>query len=202
WPIYSGYVIATPNTAGSVAVHVPYTGLKGDFSKMPIQDSFFGYPGMWGRDSDGNQIFQSPGTSFDVRGPVIDNLPVVVTREISPTMRMMVRVFDTQNVFLGYLYSPDLGVADVALGRDKENNSLGGSAVEEWTWVGDVMPEGASVLLSLPSGAYRVEVASQKKFTPGVYPQDYEIFDLGTYNILTNNGVQQPLKKKTNEQRG
>ncbi|KAG0308093.1 hypothetical protein BGZ99_001270 [Dissophora globulifera] len=104
-------------------------------------------------------------------------------------MRMMIRVFDTQNVFLGYLSSPDLGVADVALGRDKQNDSIG-AIVDAWTWVGDVMPEGATALLPLPSGAYRVEVASQKEFTPGVYPQDFEIFDLGTYNILTNNGVQ------------
>ncbi|KAF9575948.1 hypothetical protein EC968_000910 [Mortierella alpina] len=35
FPIYSGYVVATPSSKGSVAVHVPYTGLKGDVSQVP-----------------------------------------------------------------------------------------------------------------------------------------------------------------------
>ncbi|KAG0290140.1 hypothetical protein BGZ98_003583 [Dissophora globulifera] len=196
WPIYSGYVIATPKTTGSIPVHVPYTGLKGDFSKMPIQDVSFGFPFpvVNGRDPNGLLSNTPPGTSFDLRGPVNELVPVVLTREGSPTPRLTIRVYDSQNVFKGYLYSPDLGLADIAMGRDRNWWKPNYFSLQRWSWLGDVLPEGTSTLLSLPSGSYRLEVASQRKFTAGLYPQDYEILDLGTYNILTNNGPQQPFR--------
>ncbi|KAG0313422.1 hypothetical protein BGZ99_008902, partial [Dissophora globulifera] len=168
----------------------------GDFSKMPIQDVSFGFPFpvVNGRDPNGLLSKTPPGTSFDLRGPVNELVPVVLTREGSPTPRLTIRVYDSQNVFKGYLYSPDLGLADIAMGRDRNWWKPNYFSLQRWSWLGDVLPEGTSTLLSLPSESYRLEVASQRKFTAGLYPQDYEIFDLGTYNILTNNGPQQPFK--------
>ncbi|KAG0308954.1 hypothetical protein BGZ99_001020 [Dissophora globulifera] len=194
WPIYSGYVIATPNTAGSVAVHVPYTGLKGDFSKVPIQDSDVGDPKIFGKNADGLLASVPPSRSFDLRGPIVQLTPVIITREASHTPRFTIRVYDSQNVFQGYLYSPDLGLADVALGRDRNyvDNIPYNTSFQVWSWLGDVQPEGASKLVSLPSNTYRLEVASQRKFTSGVYPQDFEIYDLGSYTFLTNNGGEIP----------
>ncbi|KAG0305495.1 hypothetical protein BGZ99_002050 [Dissophora globulifera] len=194
WPIYSGYVIATPNTAGSIAVHVPYTGLKGDFSKVPIEDTDLGAPFMYGKDADGFYAPVPPSRSFNLQGPVVDLTPVIITREGSHTPRFTIRVYDPNNFFLGYLYSPDLGLADVALGRNIKyvENVEFDEAFQSWTWLGEVQPEGASNLVTLPSNSYRLEVASQRKFTSGVYPQDFEIFDLGSYTILTNTGGEGP----------
>ncbi|KAF9943317.1 hypothetical protein BGZ65_001109, partial [Modicella reniformis] len=46
FPIYSGYIVATPDSQGGVAVHVPYTGLKGDISKVPIMDTSLEFPAV------------------------------------------------------------------------------------------------------------------------------------------------------------
>ncbi|KAG0310638.1 hypothetical protein BGZ99_000256, partial [Dissophora globulifera] len=179
WPIYSGYVIATPKTVGSVAVHVPYTGLKGDFSQIPIQDTDAAWPQLDVRDVNGNLIPVAPGTQLDVSGPTIEYLPVIAVREVSPTPRFTIRVYDQRHVFQGYLYSPDLGVANVTLGRTSTDGP------EQWTWLGQIVRDGDSTVITLPSTGFRLEVASQRKYTPGVYPQDFEIFDLGVWFITT-----------------
>ncbi|KAI8601648.1 peptidase S8/S53 domain-containing protein, partial [Dissophora ornata] len=44
FPLYSGYIIATPASMDGVAVHIPYTGLKGDVSKVPIMDTDNKFP--------------------------------------------------------------------------------------------------------------------------------------------------------------
>ncbi|KAG0352642.1 hypothetical protein BGX24_007506, partial [Mortierella sp. AD032] len=38
--------------------------------------------------------------------------------------------------------------------------------------------------VQLPAGKYQLVVASQRKLSKGVYPADYEIFDMGSFNVV------------------
>ncbi|KAG0307464.1 hypothetical protein BGZ99_001436 [Dissophora globulifera] len=92
WPIYSGYVIATPMTARSIAVHVPYTGVKGDSSKIPIELGS-PYPAVFFTTNDGITLYQvQQGKTFDLTGPGIHQVLVVPTAEVSPTPRLTIGV--------------------------------------------------------------------------------------------------------------
>lgn len=44
FPLYSGYIIATPSGKDSVSVRIAYAGVKGDIAKVPIVDSDLGFP--------------------------------------------------------------------------------------------------------------------------------------------------------------
>ncbi|KAK3811318.1 MAG: peptidase S8/S53 domain-containing protein, partial [Benniella sp.] len=44
FPFYSGYIVATPKGKDSVAVRIPYAGVKGDIGKVPILDTDSGLP--------------------------------------------------------------------------------------------------------------------------------------------------------------
>ncbi|KAF9423317.1 hypothetical protein BGZ76_003668, partial [Entomortierella beljakovae] len=44
WPMYSGWVVATPKSKGGVAVSVPYIGVKGDIRNVPMMDTTLGFP--------------------------------------------------------------------------------------------------------------------------------------------------------------
>ncbi|KAF9207329.1 hypothetical protein BGZ49_000681 [Haplosporangium sp. Z 27] len=176
FPIYSGYIVATPEK-GNVPVHIPYTGLKGDIRKVPIMDTDLEFPAMLLRNATG-QLNDIPANfTFDL----VKNKPVVLTRLGSHTPSFSVRVFDDKKTFKGYLNSDVSGTAlSEWTGRHKNVNSQGTLDFSSWTWTGKVLPtQNATAPVKLASGNYNIVVASQKKFTKGVYPEDFEIFNLG-----------------------
>jgi len=44
FPFYSGYIVAAPRVEGVAPVRLPYAGVKGDVSKVPMLDTNAGYP--------------------------------------------------------------------------------------------------------------------------------------------------------------
>ncbi|KAF9424140.1 hypothetical protein BGZ94_008106 [Podila epigama] len=188
FPIYSGYVIATPKTKGGIPVHVPYAGMKGDVSKVPMQDTSLGFPDLMSQVD--WQVDAIPkNTTFDLTD--IENapaIPVVVSRLGSHTPNFTIRVFDSKKKkFLGYLFSDDLGRAFGWAGRVSSQSFHGRVMFLRWTWQGKVIPDEdpTTAPVTLPSGKYRIVVASQKKLTKGAYPADYEVFDMGNISIKT-----------------
>ncbi|KAG0379376.1 hypothetical protein BGX24_000639 [Mortierella sp. AD032] len=56
FPLYSGFVVATPSTEGSPSVHVPYIGFKGDAHQVPIIDTDLGFPILTATQANGTMI--------------------------------------------------------------------------------------------------------------------------------------------------
>ncbi|KAF9104109.1 hypothetical protein BGX27_010242 [Mortierella sp. AM989] len=181
FPIYSGYVIATPRSKGGVPVHVPYTGLKGDVSKVPIMDTDSGFPMMLLADKEGNLVDIPKNYTFDLK----DNVPVVLTRLGSHSPDVTIRVYDNTKKFVGFLDSVNLGGAFGDFGRNRNHESDGSFSYHPYVWSGEVLAtkDVAAVPIQLPAGTYTIEVASQKKLSKGIYPADFEIFTLGNVNI-------------------
>ncbi|KAF8923686.1 hypothetical protein BGZ58_002656 [Dissophora ornata] len=177
FPIYSGYIVATPETS-NVPVHIPYTGLKGDVSKVPIQDTTLGFPSLGMVDSS-NKLTKIP-SNFTFNFAV--NKPVIQTRLGSHTPSFSIRVFDSDKKFVGYWFTDNTGTADMEwTGRQKNVDDQGKLVFTSWIWTGKVMATAnATAATTLPSGAYSVVVASQKKLTQGNYPADFEIYDFGS----------------------
>ncbi|KAF9932146.1 hypothetical protein FBU30_008833 [Linnemannia zychae] len=174
FPIYSGYVIATPEL-GNVPVHIPYTGLKGNVRDIPIMDSQRGYPKFAQITNAGSIIPIPSNKTFDFS----KEQTVILYRLGSHTPNFTVRVFDSANNFKGYVSSLNAGPAFGFAGRQK--NLKDGQIVQGgFIWKGQVYPDTTSTApVSLPSGTYSIVVASQKKLTKGDYPADYEIYQLG-----------------------
>ncbi|KAG0052330.1 hypothetical protein BGZ83_002723 [Gryganskiella cystojenkinii] len=185
WPIYSGYVVATPATKGAFPVHVPYTGLKGDVSKIPIVDVEDHWPAFTHTNDDGS-IVEYP--KFDVLDFTKDTTPLLeVTAKLgSHTPNFTIRVFKGET-FVGYVYGEGSGAAVGPVGRNKLVTSSGTNDVYSYPWAGRVVASAKDALnpTLLPSDTYRIEVASQYKFTEDVYPKNYEIFNLKTVTIKT-----------------
>ncbi|KAF9897850.1 hypothetical protein BX616_004879 [Lobosporangium transversale] len=177
FPIYSGYVVATPEKS-NVAVNIPYTGLKGDVSKVPIIDTDSGFPALALKDASGELKEIPPNFTFDL----VNNKPVVQTRLGSHTPSFGVRVFDNKKAFKGFLSSETGAHAfGTWVGRQKNLDDQGHLVFSSFTWTGKVLPtENATEAVTLPSGTYEIVVASQKKLTKGAYPADFETFELGS----------------------
>ncbi|KAF9575160.1 hypothetical protein EC968_004096 [Mortierella alpina] len=176
FPIYSGFVVATPQK-GNVAVHVPYTGLKGDVSKVPIMDTTKGFPAALLADAEGNLKDIPADYTFDLK----NNRPVFMTRLGSHTPDFSIRVFDDKKVFRGYVNTANAGNAFGWSGRQKNLDDEGKLVYTPWVWTGKVMTStNATAPVTLAAGTYEIVVASQKKLTKGNYPADYEIFNLGS----------------------
>ncbi len=179
FPIYSGFIVATPSSKGSVAVHIPYTGLKGDVSKVPIMDTDNGFPVLQAVNAAGNVTDIPKGEfKFDMK----KYTPVVRARLGSHSPSFEIRVFDAQKkTFVGYMSTKTSGSAVGPTGRQNNVDDEGHMVFSSWVWTGDVLTTANSTEpTTLASGSYQVVVASQRKFTPGAYPKDYETFDLGT----------------------
>ncbi|KAG0351600.1 hypothetical protein BGZ54_003181, partial [Gamsiella multidivaricata] len=182
WPLYSGFVVATPRTKGGVAVHIPYTGVKGDIRNVPIQDTSLGFPALQMVNSTGQLNDVPKGFTFDLK----DNKPVVLSRFGSHSPDATIRIFDSNKKFVGFLTSTDGGAAFGATGRMTNVDSTTGQLVfAQYTWEGQVLAAENATLAptTLAAGSYDIVVASQKKLTKGNYPGDFEIFDLGTVKI-------------------
>ncbi|KAF9905216.1 hypothetical protein EC991_001919 [Linnemannia zychae] len=176
WPIYSGYVIATPEK-GSIPVHIPYTGLKGDVSQIPILDVKRGWPKFQVANAQGALVPVPANYVFDWK----KDIAAVLVRLGSHTPSLTVRIYDAANNLKGYLSSTNNGPAFGSSGRTK--NLKDGKLVQTgYIWDGEVFPETNSTSpIRLPSGTYSLVVAAQKKFTAGNYPADFEVYNLGSF---------------------
>jgi minor extracellular serine protease Vpr len=174
FPIYSGYVVATPSSKGGVAVHVPYTGLKGDVSKVPIMDVDNHFPMFVSVNAAGNVTEVPKDLTFDMK----NNTPVFATRFGSHTPSAEIRVFDAaKKSFVGFM-STQGGNAVGWSGRMKNLDDQGNMIMNNYVWTGEVITTANSTSpVTLPAGTYDVVIASQRKLTKGEYPKDYETFE-------------------------
>ncbi|KAG0237024.1 peptidase S8/S53 domain-containing protein [Mortierella sp. GBAus27b] len=184
FPIYSGYIVATPTNKDGVVIHVSYTGLKGDVSKVPIMDTARGFPYLRMYDvASGNltKITNKGNSTFDMK----KSAPVIQTRWGSHTPSGEIRVYDgNKTALLGFLSSENMGVAFGPAGREKYSDPQRGLIVSNWLWNGKIVAPSANMTAAKPtqlkSGSYQIVVACQRKFTKGNYPADYEVYDVGT----------------------
>ncbi|KAF9188153.1 hypothetical protein BGZ50_001521 [Haplosporangium sp. Z 11] len=178
FPIYSGFIIATPKSKESVPVHVPYSGLKGDFSRVPIMDTDQGFPALAALNVSSSALEQpkSNVVAFDTNHTV----PVVLTRFGSHTPSFSVRVFDDSSQFLGYMVSHQGEKAVGDSGRNPNVDKEGAMAYSKWIWSGMVaLTANTTEVTRLPPGTYNIVVACQRKFTQGNYPADFEVYNVG-----------------------
>ncbi|KAG0358595.1 hypothetical protein BGZ54_010356, partial [Gamsiella multidivaricata] len=182
FPLYSGYVIATPKSKGGVAVHVPYTGVKGDIAKVPILDTDSGLPVLFNADKDGN-LDEIPKGDFTF--DLVNDRPTIITRLGSHSPDLTIRVYDAQNKLVGFVDSINLGHAFGAFGRDTDLDDNGNLNYNPWVWTGMVFAteNAAEEPKQLPGGTYKIVVAAQRKLTKGSYPKDFEVYDLGKIKI-------------------
>ncbi|KAF9360577.1 hypothetical protein BGX26_008720 [Mortierella sp. AD094] len=194
YPLYSGYIIATPTLSNnSLPVHVPYIGMKGNISQVPIMDTNSNFPNIMSLDiTSGNLTSFSNKTSANNNQNPSGNLttysfdfnstrPVIQTRLGSHSPSLEIRVFDGQDNLLGYMSSVETETAVVGpTGRNKNVDDNGNMDLSNWVWDGKVMKTANSTdATALDAGTYKVVVAAQRKFTNGTYPQDYEIYTIG-----------------------
>ncbi|ORZ20140.1 peptidase S8/S53 domain-containing protein [Lobosporangium transversale] len=182
FPLYSGYLTATPTSKDGIPISIPYIGLKGDVSQVPIMDTSLGFPALSALDVATGNL-----TDVSKKGDYLFDLtsmkPVVLTRLGSHTPSGEIRIYDSQNVFRGYL-SSKTGTAYGPLGRHKMVDDQGNLVFTSRIWEGQVMESKTSTVpVKLPAGVYRIVVASQRKLTKGVYPKDYEVFEIGKVQI-------------------
>ncbi|KAF9310374.1 hypothetical protein BG003_008646, partial [Podila horticola] len=183
FPIYSGYVVATPSSKGGVAVHVPYIGVKGDIAKVPIADTDLGFPNVATADATGklNDLPKDPIT-FDLK----TNTPAVLIRLGSHTPDRQIRVYDDKKNFKGFIYTADLGAAFGYKGRDTYYDTNNNLVFYPYIWTDAKVvasKNATEVPVSLPDGTYNIVSANQHKLSKGAYPADFEVFDLGSYKI-------------------
>ncbi|KAF9276935.1 hypothetical protein BGZ74_003488, partial [Mortierella antarctica] len=178
FPIYSGYVIATPASKGGVEVQVPYTGVKGDIAKVPIADQDMGFPRF--------AIYnaQNEVVSDEVTGDLVADMkttfPGVMIRLGSHTPDRQIRVYDDKKEFRGFVSSTFAGPAFGYAGRNENVDSEGNLAMAQFIWRGRVFASAnATAPVQLPSGTYSIVAASQHKLSKGAYPADFEVFNLG-----------------------
>jgi subtilisin family serine protease len=183
FPLYSGFVIATPSNEGSPAVHVPYIGLKGAVRDVPMIDTDAGAPGLGYTKASGAVAPAPKDFAFNFKTAA----PTVQIRYGSHSPDATIRVYDAKTkAFLGFVNSRNWGPAFGATGRmtmlDQDHNLN----IRNFDWHGQVFKteDSTTTPVLLPAGSYNLVVASQKKLTKGVYPADFEIFELPTINVV------------------
>ncbi|KAG0332563.1 hypothetical protein BG004_001194, partial [Podila humilis] len=179
FPIYSGYVVATPKSKGGVVVQVPYTGVKGDIAKVPIADTDLGFPRF--ALYNGNNELIDGEVKGDLTVDMKTQFPAVLVRLGSHTPSREIRVYDAKKTFVGYVNSAIGGPAFGHAGRHTNKDSTTGELVfNTYIWKGQVFAStNATAPILLPSGTYSLVAAFQHKLSAGVYPQNYEIHELG-----------------------
>ncbi|KAG0256589.1 hypothetical protein BGZ95_005458 [Linnemannia exigua] len=182
FPLYSGYVVATPSTEGSPSIHVPYIGLKGDVRQVPIMDTDLGFPLLMVTQANGT-VIDVPNNDFNFNFKTA--APTVIVRYGSHTPDGSIRVYSAATKhFLGYIFTPWWGAAFGETGRNKNKDANGLFDARQYDWRGQVFETAQSTTpVQLGPGLYNLVAANQKKFTKGAYPADYEVFDLGNIMI-------------------
>ncbi|KAG0088685.1 hypothetical protein BGZ92_005830 [Podila epicladia] len=183
FPIYSGYIVATPNGKGSIPVRVPYAGLKGDLSKVPIQDADEGFPALMVTD------IKTGKNSIPAKGKKINwtaESAFLATRLGSHTPDLRLVLVDAEGKHVGFL-NTQYGAASLgSWGRNHYLNSNTGTIdYRTWRWIGGlVFPTAdAATPITPAAGAYKVQVASQRKFTKGAFPADFEIHTVAEITV-------------------
>ncbi|KAF9546840.1 hypothetical protein EC957_009291 [Mortierella hygrophila] len=183
FPIYSGYVVATPSREDSPAVHVSYIGLKGSVKKIPIMDKDAGLPILVVRNEKG-ELSDVPSKNYAFNYKTA--APTVIVRFASHTPNFTIRVHHpTTKAFLGYMVSEQSGTAHFPTGRMTDLDSEGETSIAVFDWHGMVLPKdvpGEKPVFLAPS-TYTLIVASQQKLTKGAYPADFEVYNLGNVII-------------------
>jgi hypothetical protein len=183
FPIYSGYVVATPSREDSPAVHVPYIGLKGKVRNVPIMDTDLGFPVLAVQKEGGTEELPTPPGK--VNWSFKNAAPAIFVRFASHTPNFTIRVHDAKtSKFLGYVVSG----SNIALGQNGRMVNLDDEkkpSANKYDWHGLVLPteDLSTKPVQLGAGSYKIYVASQRKLTKGAYPGDFEVFDLGTFDI-------------------
>ncbi|KAF9121173.1 hypothetical protein BGW39_010786 [Mortierella sp. 14UC] len=139
-------------------IHSEYIG---NVRQVPIIDSDIGLPAM--------VVIQTNGTVIDV--PQKDSIfnfntaaPSVYVRFGSHSPTFTIRVFDATT-----------------------KNGPGAPSIILFDGHGKVLEteDITAKPVQIGAGKYKLVVASQRKFTKGAYPADYEVFDLGNFNVTT-----------------
>ncbi|KAF9406409.1 hypothetical protein BGZ94_003134, partial [Podila epigama] len=186
FPLYSGYIVATPNGKGSIPVRIAYAGLKGNVAKVPIQDTEIGFPTLAIKDT------ASGNVTFPVKGQKINwatEASFIATRlgSHTPDLRLIL-VEAATNKFVGFL-NTQYGAASLgSWGRNHyfvprdPNKKL---EYRTWDWVeGKVFATAdAKTPFTPAAGEYKVLVASQHKLSKGNYPADFEIQEVAHLTI-------------------
>lgn len=216
FPFYSGYIVATPRIHGAVPVRLPYAGIKGDLSKVPILDTDAGFPSLtiynktsgeskpakkgykinW--DDERPQIHTRLGshtpelceynsavsyTGCCIKGHVLRLTGSIFFDHICyPSLA--IRLYDdATGEFVGYLDTPS-GIAAGACGRDRDLFPNGKRFFQTADWVdGKIYAGLKETAIPAPAGKYKVVVAAQRKFSKGVYPEDFEVYEVAVITI-------------------
>ncbi|KAI8345639.1 peptidase S8/S53 domain-containing protein [Mortierella sp. GBAus27b] len=179
FPFYSGYIVATPQENDAISVRIPYVGVKGDVSKVPILDTDSGFPNLVARTR------QSGATSPVEKGRLFDwsvEEPIINTRLGSHSPELSIRLLDvaTDNL-IGFL-NTHLGIAAFASGRNRNLDPRTRKPVSmSYIWrEGKVYTSrDATTTTAVPPGEYKVVVAARRKLSKGVYPADFEVYEVG-----------------------
>ncbi|KAF9387278.1 hypothetical protein CPC16_007137 [Podila verticillata] len=178
FPVYSGYIVATPSGKGAIPVRIPYAGLKGDLAKIPIFDAKL--PGVL-------QIGEDPEDLEPVtKGQKLDFTKYVsVAARLgshSPELRFTL-VEKNSDKIVGFL-STDAGLAAFPSGRNTNLNKANKPDMWAFRWLGGkVFPNKTSkTSVSVPAGVYKVVVSAQRKNTIGG-AADFEHFDLAEVTL-------------------
>ncbi|KAG0325811.1 hypothetical protein BG004_003101 [Podila humilis] len=170
FPLYSGYIVATPSGKGGIPVRVPYAGVKGDVAKIPIMDTKFGIP---------LAIANGADIAKDQKLTAADRVQVAIRLgSHSPDVRLLL-VEAASGKTAGYLSTPD-GPGFGPFGRNANMNSRGDDFdyfLIRWN-VGQIFAEKTSTApTTIAAGSYKIVVASQHKLSKGAYPADFEVID-------------------------
>jgi hypothetical protein len=167
----------------SPAVHVPYIGLKGKVRNVPIMDTDLGFPVLAVQKEGGTEELPTPPGK--VNWSFKNAAPAIFVRFASHTPNFTIRVHDAKtSKFLGYVVSG----SNIALGQNGRMVNLDDEkkpSANKYDWHGLVLPteDLSTKPVQLGAGSYKIYVASQRKLTKGAYPGDFEVFDLGTFDI-------------------
>ncbi|KAG0205771.1 hypothetical protein BGX28_002694 [Mortierella sp. GBA30] len=182
FPFYSGYIVATPQGKDTVPVRIPYAGLKGDVSKVPISDTDFGVPVLLVNNKKTGKLAPIE------KGHKLDwtvEQPIIYSRLGSHTPEYSIRLFDVasgkQVGFVGTQFGP----VAAEFGRTKNLDKNGKKAYRTFNWVGGKVyaDKNSTVATTVPSGEYKVVVASQRKLSKGQYPADFEVFEVAQVKL-------------------
>ncbi|KAF9204559.1 hypothetical protein CPC16_007136 [Podila verticillata] len=176
FPLYSGYIVATPNGKGAIPLRVPYAGIKGDVAKIPIMDTSIGAPIA---SANANEI--APGQKLTSADSV--NF-ILRLGSHSPDVRITL-VEKASGKSLGYVATSQ-GAAWGPFGRNTNVNSAGDNYdlfVLDWI-VGKVFPDKTSTTaVTAPAGAYKLVISAQHKLSKGNYPADFEVYEVADITL-------------------
>ncbi|KAK3811222.1 MAG: peptidase S8/S53 domain-containing protein [Benniella sp.] len=180
FPFYSGYIVAAPRIEGVAPVRLPYAGVKGDVSKVPMLDTKAGYP-YFAIVNNGEAKRVGAGYTIDWNA----DQPRIYTRLGSHTPELSIRLHDEAGNLVGYLDTSG-GISAAPYGRDGDLDHNGNPAFRTTDWRNGMIytDRKATTATKASPGKYKVLVAAQGKLSEGVYPRDFEIHEVAVITIV------------------